>query len=228
MTNHEKNNCTWDMQVDCTSCQIDGKLACKWDKKILGAFHGISLPTVILALMGMVMVGFITRAWWPLISYIVYFVVIFNVFEIRFLCSHCPYYAEDGKVLHCLANHGSLKIWRYHPEPMNQFEKFMMHFLLTTVFFVFPLSVSGYGIGYLVFNYSNYGLSALLGLIGIFIGTLASSLSFLNSLKQFFCTRCMNFSCPLNTVSKPVIDAYLRKNDVMRRAWIKSGWQLDL
>jgi hypothetical protein len=31
----------------------------------------------------------------------------------------------------------------------------------------------------------------------------------------------------LNTVAKPVIDEYLKKNDVMRKAWEESGWQLD-
>jgi hypothetical protein len=31
----------------------------------------------------------------------------------------------------------------------------------------------------------------------------------------------------LNRVSKPVINEYLRKNHVMRKAWEDSGWQLD-
>ena len=151
----------------------------------------------------------------------------FGFFEIRFLCSHCPYYAEDGKILHCLANHGSFKFWRYHPEPMNGFEKFMMYFLISTMFFLFPLSVLGYGIWFISVNFYVYGLIALLGVIGITIANIASSFSFVTTLKLFFCTSCVNFSCPLNTVPKPVIDEYLRKNDVMRKAWEKSGWQLD-
>lgn len=220
-------NCTCDPNADCAGCNINGKLSCKWDKKLLGGFHGIAWPPFILSILGMVAVGFLTGAWWPLISYVVYFVVIFNVFEIRFLCSHCPYYAKEGKVLHCLANHGSLKLWRYHPEPMNRFEKIMMYFLLATVFFVFPLSVSGYGIAIIVINYAAYGLLPLLGLGGLFIGILATSLSFINSLKLFYCTNCVNFSCPLNTVPKAIIDEYLRKNDVMREAWIESGWEID-
>jgi hypothetical protein len=64
-------------------------------------------------------------------------------------------------------------------------------------------------------------------MIGITVGILASSLSFVSTLKTFFCTSCVNFSCPLNKVSKPIIDEYLRKNDVMREAWERSGWQLD-
>lgn len=227
MENSANRICTWDEGIDCSICKIHGKLACKWDKKILGGFHGIAWPSLILSVFGILVVGFLTGAWLPLITYGVYFFLMFGILEIRFLCSHCPYYAEDGKVLHCLANHGSFKIWRYHPEPLNRFEKFMMYFLIFTIFFIFPLSVSGYGIWYLAVEYSTYGLIALLGMIGITIGILASSLSFVNTLKLFFCTSCVNFSCPLNKVPKLVIDEYLRKNDVMRKAWEKSGWQLD-
>ena len=220
------NICTWE-HADCQNCTIHGKLACKWDRKILLGFHGISWPSVLTALIGIVLVGILTQVWWPLYSFIIYFFLMFGLFEIRFLCSHCPYYAEEGKILPCLANHGSYKFWSYHPEPMNKFEKFMMIFLIVTIFFVFPLSIMGYGIAYLSLNYATYGLIALLGLIGITLANLISSISFVTTLKIFYCANCVNFSCSLNTVPKPVIDAYLRMNDVMREAWIKSGWQID-
>jgi hypothetical protein len=103
----------------------------------------------------------------------------------------------------------------------------MMHFLIATIFFVFPLAVMGYGVWFLSVNYSDYGFITLLGMIGITIANLATSLSFLSTLKMFFCTSCVNFSCPLNTVPKPVIDEYLRKNEVMRKAWEESGWQIE-
>ena len=151
----------------------------------------------------------------------------FGFLEIRFLCSHCPYYAEEGKILHCLANHGSYKFWSYRPWPLNKFEKFMMYFLIATIFYVFPLSVMGYGIGYLTVNYAEYGLIVLLGLVGITAANLISSFSFYITLKTFYCPNCVNFSCPLNTVPKPVIDEYLKKNHVMREAWEKSGWEID-
>ena len=85
----------------------------------------------------------------------------------------------------------------------------------------------GYGIWFLSINYTAYGLIALLGMIGIAIANLVSSFSFVYTLKLFFCTNCVNFSCPLNEVSKPVIDEYLKKNLVMRKAWEKSGWEID-
>ena len=219
--------CTLDEQSNCSGCGIQGKLACKWDKKILQGFHGIAWPPLSIAIFGMVLVGLITGTWWTLISYIVYFFLMFGILEIRFLCSHCPYYAEEGKVLHCLANHGSYKFWSYHPEPLNRFEKFMMYALIATIFFLFPLMIHGYGIWYVASNYADYGLISLLGLSGTTAAVMLTSISFVITLKTFFCPNCVNFSCPLNSVAKPVVDVYLKKNDVMRKAWEKSGWHID-
>ncbi len=117
------NICTWNEKSDCQNCNIQGKLACKWDKKILSGFHGIAWPPLITIIFGIVLVGFISGLWWPLYAYVIYFFLMFGILEIRFLCSHCPYYAEEGKTLHCLANHGSFKFWSYHPEPLNGFRK---------------------------------------------------------------------------------------------------------
>jgi len=171
-----------------------------------------------------VYVGILTGLWWPLIAYFTYFFLMFGVFEIRFLCSHCPYYAEEGKILHCLANHGSYKFWSYRPEPLNRFEKFMMYFLIVTIFIVFPLMIMGYGIWFILHSYIDYGLMSLLGLIGIMLASMASASSFLFMLKTLFCPKCVNFSCPLNTVPKVEIDKYLKRNDTMREAWKKAGW----
>lgn len=221
------NICTWNDSTACESCHLSSKLACRWDKKILLGFHGISWPPTLTAIIGIVVVGVMTATWWPLYAFIGYFLLMFSVFEIKFLCSHCPYYAEDGKTLHCLANHGSPKLWSYNPRPLNRFEKFMMYFLIATVFFVFPLSVMGFGIFHLIVNYADHGLIALLGLTGITLSSLVASATFANTLKTFFCSQCVNFSCPLNSVPKPTVDAFLRKNRVMKEAWEKNGYHLD-
>jgi len=219
--------CTWGDPAACSGCGIQGRLACRWDKKILAGFHGIAWPALATAVFGMVLVGLATGVWWTLIGYVAYFFLMFGVLEIRFLCSHCPYYAEEGRVLHCLANHGSYKLWRYHPEPLNRLEKAMMYVLLATVFFVFPLAIHGYGIWALAASYAETGLVALMGMIGVAAATLIFGVAFVITLKTFFCPKCVNFSCPLNTVPKPVVDAYLKKNDVMREAWERSGWQVE-
>ncbi|MCP4703213.1 MAG: hypothetical protein GY865_01265 [candidate division Zixibacteria bacterium] len=221
------NICTWDDQVDCQKCNSHGKLACKWDKKLLGGFHGVAWPAIIIIIFGIVFVGILTGIWWPLVAYIIYFFLMFGIFEIRFLCSHCPYYAEEDKILHCLANHGSYKFWSYHPGPLNSFEKFMMYFLIVTIFFVFPMSIMGYGIWFLSIHFINYGLISLMGLIGISLASMLSSISFYSTIKIFFCPYCVNFSCPLNTVPKAQINEYLMRNEIMREAWEKSGWKID-
>ena len=57
--------------------------------------------------------------------------------------------------------------------------------------------------------------------------TLSGVLGFAFSLRKHICTRCVNFSCPLNDVPKIIVDAYLRGNPVMRRAWEENGYRLD-
>ena len=221
------NICTWDEQADCENCDIQGELHCKWDKKILNGFYATSLPPLIIAILGMVVVGSLTGMWWMLIAYVIYFPVMLGIFETRFLCSHCPYYAEDSKILHCLANHGNPKLWRYRPGPLNRLEKLMLIVLaFGMIFFLAPLAVEGYGIWFVAVNYAEYGLISLLGLVGIMVASLLAGVSFVLVLKTFFCSTCVNFSCPMNTVPKAIIDEYLKRNDVMRKAWEESGWQI--
>jgi hypothetical protein len=43
------------------------------------------------------------------------------------------------------------------------------------------------------------------------------------TLRLYTCSRCVNFSCPLNTVPRETVEAYLARNPVMRRAWEESG-----
>jgi hypothetical protein len=220
------NICTWNEQADCQNCSLQEKLACKWDKKILSGFHGIAWPPLLIIIFGIVVVSILTKLWWLLPAYLIYFFLMFGILEIRFLCSHCPYYAEEGKILHCLANHGSFKFWSYRPGPLNKLEKFMMVFLIITIFFLIPLIILGYGIAYLALDYTQYGLISLLGLCGIAGAIVVTSISFVITLKTFFCPSCVNFSCPLNSVPKAIIDAYLTKNDVMKKAWEEAGWQI--
>jgi hypothetical protein len=226
-SNNPHTICTWDEQADCANCGIQGELHCKWDRKILNGFYATSFPPIVIAIFGMVITGILTGAWWMLIAYVIYIPVMLGIIEIRTLCSHCPYYAEDSRILHCLANHGNPKFWRYHPGPLNRFEKFVMvFFVVTVIFFLAPLGVEGYGIWFVATNYAEYGLISLLGLVGIMVASLLTSLSFILVLNTFFCSRCVNFSCPFNTVPKTVIDAYLTKNEVMRKAWEESGWSI--
>ena len=40
------------------------------------------------------------------------------------------------------------------------------------------------------------------------------------------CKKCINFSCPLNHISKKIVDEYLKHNKVMRNAWEKTGYKI--
>lgn len=176
------------------------------------------------ALFGLVLTGLLTGAWWPLVAYGACMVLFFGIIEIRILCCHCPFYTEEGDVLHCLGNHGAPKFWRHRPGPLKAWEQSS----LITGFVIFggaPLAALGYNIWFTTTQ--GHGTVALLGMIGLAAATLFVGLGFYNLLRVHVCPRCVNFSCPLNLVTKDVVDAYLRLNPEMRAAWEKSGYRID-
>jgi hypothetical protein len=204
-TKNHHQICTWQDATSCTGCPLADRLNCRFNWSVLLYFLALFATPAIAAIAGMLQGGF--RIY--LIVWAGYAIFFFFIWEARILCSHCPYWAEDGKVLHCLANHGVLKIWRYHPEPMSNWEK--IQFLVGAgllVFFPLPFIII-----------SEQFLLALIMLSGL--------VGFIFSLKKHICSRCVNFSCPLNGVPKLVVDAYLRGNPVMREAWEAKGYEVD-
>lgn len=55
--------------------------------------------------------------------------------------------------------------------------------------------------------------------------TFPAEWQFLYVIRQGYCSRCINFSCPLNTVCTSMRDAYLARHPAMREAWEKSGYR---
>lgn len=217
--------CTWNENSDCESCPDQCKLHCKWDKRKLYAFFMMFFPFLVASWFGMAIVAKASGAWWPLVAYGTFYFVFFGFFEIRILCSHCPYYGGDsGFTLKCIANNGAMKIWKFHPEPMNRFEKAS---LVAGFVFLggFPIYANFYGVYFVSRNYDMFGLIALLGMIAVASITVASSLSFFYVLRVYVCSKCVNFSCPVNAVPKDVVDEYLRRNTVMLKAWEESGYR---
>ncbi|MCD1295091.1 hypothetical protein CUJ83_08780 [Methanocella sp. CWC-04] len=217
--------CTWDETSNCSGCKNKEKLHCKWDRNVLAAFLVMSFSFVIIAIFGMVLTGYATGSWWPLLAYIIFFLLFFCLIEIRILCSHCPYYAEKSNILHCLANNGTPKLWKYRPGPMSSMEKagLLAGFL---IFIGFPVLSQLYGLWFVNVK-PGYDTISALGMGGIALATLLSGVTLFFVLKVFYCNRCVNFSCPLNSVPKPVVDEYLRRNPVMREAWENSGYRQD-
>ena len=68
-------------------------------------------------------------------------------------------------------------------------------------------------------------LLVLIGLVAVASG--------IYGVRRTACSRCLNFSCPANTVPKQTVDAYLRRNPGIRAAavkgtaWEASGYHLD-
>jgi hypothetical protein len=197
--------CTWQDAGECVGCPIKGNLNCRFNWSDLLYFLLLTLPPAIAAIAGMMRSGF----GWYLFGWAGYALFFFFIWEARILCSHCPYWAEEGRVLHCLANYGVIKIWRFHPEPMSKSEQNQFYIGAgILVFYPLPFLLLG----------GQYLLAAIL-----FFGVAV----FFSSLKKHVCTRCVNFSCPMNAVAKDVVDAYLRRNPVMLQAWEEKGYRLS-
>lgn len=219
------NLCTWDENSDCASCCDHHQLFCKWDRNLFHAFMMAFFPFFVSGWFGMAIMAKFSGAWWYLAVYGAFYLFFFGFFEIRILCSHCPYYGgESGFTLKCLANNGALKFWSYHPEPMNRFERISL--IIGFVFLGgFPVFANFYGVYFIGMNYDLFTQTALLGMIGLAVTTLVSALSFFYVLSTYVCTKCVNFSCPVNRVPKSVVDEYLEHNPVMRKAWEETGYE---
>jgi hypothetical protein len=111
--------------------------------------------------------------------------------------------------LHCHANFGVYKLWKYQPGPMSRGEKIQ--------FLVGALILLSYPFPFLLL-----AQEYLLVLIG-----LTTAISGIFILRKNVCSRCINFSCPLNAVPKLLVDAYLRRNPRIQAAWEASGYRLD-
>lgn len=210
--------CTWDDDSDCSDCALDGRLFCKWEAKRLPGFAALILPFVVTTGFGMILTGSLTGNWVPQAVYAVFILLFFTVVETRLLCRHCPYYARSGRTIRCHANYGLPKVWQYQPEPMNRKEKTCLIICLIFVG-LYPFLTEAYGVWFLYSNYGSHGLIPLLGLTGIAITNVATAMSFLYLLIQFYCPHCVNFSCPLNKVPEGFVQEYLDKNPVMKNAW---------
>jgi hypothetical protein len=197
--------CTWKDPSECKECPINGKLICHFQKKYLFSFIGFFFVFAITAFIGVIVSGY----GWYLLGWIGFWLFFFEVWEIRILCTHCPYYAEEGRSLHCIANYSSLKLWKYRPGPMSMSEKvqLLMGFAI----------LIGYPLIFMII--SSQFIFLLVSIVEIFM--------FFMFLMIRRCGKCINFSCPLNRVRKEVIDCFLKRNSIMRKAWEEKGYKID-
>ncbi|MHA1733646.1 MAG: hypothetical protein ACTSU5_16985 [Promethearchaeota archaeon] len=196
--------CTWGPVEACEGCDLDDELLCRLDMKYVKRFGLSFVPLAVTAVAGMILSGY----GWYLLGWAAYWAVFFGYWELRILCSHCPFYAEESKILHCLANYGFVKSTKYRPEPLSRSHK--VQWLVGVAILV------GYPVPFIVLGGNVLLVSLALASIAIFLAYILTSV----------CTRCVNFSCPFNRVPKRIVDAYLRMNPVVREAWEAAGYIL--
>ncbi len=204
-SSNSNNICMWKDSQVCEHCSIENDLKCKFQKKHLFSFIASFLIFAIPSVIGVIISGY----GWFLIGWIVFCLFFFNFWETRILCRHCPFYAEEGTTLHCIANYGCYKLWKYSPKPMNNSEKIQL--------FIGFLILGGYPLVFMIL--AELYLFLLLSLAGLLV--------FFGLLLFTTCTKCINFSCPLNRVPKHIVDAYLKQNPIMKNAWEAAGYKID-
>ncbi|MEJ2007616.1 MAG: hypothetical protein P8Z30_05555 [Acidobacteriota bacterium] len=197
--------CTWQPLSGCEGCPSHGKLMCRLDGKDMLQFFMIILPFGVATIGGAIQAGY----GWYLLFWLAYSLFFFFVWEAYVLCRHCPFWAEEKSILRCHANYGVIKIWKYQPGPMSKAEKaqFVVG-ALVWVAFPFPFLLLGQ-------EYLLAAIGACAAISGIFI------------LKISVCNRCVNFSCPMNAVPRPLVDVYLSLNPQIKAAWEASGYRSE-
>ena len=196
--------CTWKPISECEDCPIQDELMCRFETRDLVKFLLRFLPFGIAVIWGTIHAGYGRY----LLLWLAYSLFFFFVWEARVLCRHCPMWAEEGRILHCHANHGVYKIWKYEPGPMSWWEQ-IQFFLGALLWIIFPFLFLVLGQEFLL-----GGISLVTGFAGLY------------GLRRSACGRCINFSCPINTVPKEYVDSYLERNPEIRAAWGRSGYQV--
>ncbi len=197
--NNNDNSLCNNSTSECVDCSLRKKLRCEFKFKDTLLFFTPLIIFSIISLYGMLISGFII---W-IVIYLGFLVIFYFLWENRILCSHCPYYAQKGKFLKCHTHYGFYKLWRYHPEPMNRSER-IQWLSGIAISLIYPLIFFILGNQYLLF------IISIAMIILWFIIILTKN-----------CKTCVHLSCPFNQVSNNVKREYLKRNDIMRKAWEK-------
>ena len=180
----------------CDNCTVGKDIHCHFTHKDLIHFLLTAFPSFLIG-----GVGIYYSSGWMLIPWVFILIGFFGFIEIRVMCSHCPHYAEAPGTLKCWANFGSPKIWKYRPGPMTLGENI--------VFFSGLVLVWGYPLYFLLAGSQWVLLIVYLAVVAGFFMTL----------RIFLCSQCMNFACPLNSVTNDVRNAFFDRNPKVARAW---------
>jgi hypothetical protein len=118
------------------------------------------------------------------------FMLFFAVIEVRFLCSHCPYYGQQpGLMVRCKSMWFPSKWFKPKPGALSSLDKSILY-----VFFV------------LAFSFPLYWLALQPKFLVLY---LLMMVVLLLTYGRYECNRCMFFGCPFNRVDKATRDSFL-------------------
>jgi len=107
---------------------------------------------------------------------------------------------------------------------MNRLEKGIFIGVLA-IFVLLPVTILGYNVAYFALKTGQYGNIALVLSSSLAAVTVMSLITMAAVLIKKICSVCINFSCPLNHVEKSRLDAYLKQNPDIKKAWEEKGYQ---
>jgi len=203
--------CIWQREEECGDCELNKTLFCRPKIKYLiyfaiPIFIGI-IPTILIVIFASISLIFKLVFF---ISWLLYAMFFFSVWETRILCNHCPYFAnESQKVLHCVIDKGKYKAGTYDPGPLSLSEKIQFS-IGGILFMTFPIP-------FLII----WQLYVALIIYSI------SLVSWIIIVQKRVCTDCINFACPLNRVPREIMTQFMNKNPLIKKAWEKEGYEFE-
>ncbi len=212
--------CVAESNTNCIDCDLRNDVLCHFSKKFANKFLLGNSIYRILAIIIAIFAGILTNQWWMFIIYTLSILLVFFLIEPRLLCSHCPFYAKEGKFLKCWALRGMPKLWKYRPEPSSQLEKRLM-LIIGGFIDLFPFIVAVVGItGTIIIGIQGYFsllIFSLLIVVTIIFTILVGVFDKL--LRGGTCKKCINFSCSMNKTPEVIRNKFFQKNPTMAKAW---------
>lgn len=203
--------CIWHSEEECRNCALHKRLFCRPKIKYLfyfgtPLFIGI-IPIILIVLFASIILAFKLIFF---ISWLIYAIFFFNVWETKILCNHCPYFAnESQRVLHCVIDKGKYKAGKYDPGPLSLSEKIQLS-IGGVLLMAFPIPFLVIWQLYVALLF--YVIALILWIIVV---------------QTKVCTDCINFACPLNRVPKEIMKQFMMKNPIIKKAWEKEGYSFE-
>lgn len=214
--------CVAESNANCVDCDLRNDVLCHFSKKFANKFLLGNSIYRILAIIIAIFTGILTNQWWMFIIYTLSILLVFFLIEPRLLCSHCPFYAKEGKFLKCWALRGMPKFWKYRPEPSSQLEKSFM-LIIGGFIDLFPFIVAVVGIiGSIIIGIQGYFsllIFSLLIVVTIIFTILVGVFDKL--LRGGTCKKCINFSCSMNKTPEVIRKKFFQQNPTIAKAWKK-------